>query len=767
MRTIKRLLAAGLAAAMLGSVPAYAAGTDGLDHFQPVAAYSDGLFTDLDAGGWYMENVKTAYELGLMKGVGSGSFSPDGTISLGETIALAARVHSIYETGEANFTQGSPWYQVYVDYAAENGIFTGSATTNYGAPATRSQFAAILAAALPEEALEPINTVDDGMIPDVPVGAANYDAIYLLYRAGVLTGSDGKGTYNPETSIGRSSVAALVTRMVKPELRQSITLEDESAELKVTLNRTSLTLTEGDTQKLTATVRPVDAGVTVTWSSSNTSVASVASDGTVTARNAGTATITAKAGDASAKCTVTVAEKVVEVTSITITQVSLKLDVGETSSLSAFPSPSTATDRTVQWSTSNSAVATVSLREPYNNGSYAEVTAAGEGTCTITARTSNGVSAACQVTVGDVIEEEEPDDEPYVPEDTDPSKLMFNGEFIPRGFGASSLGSSTRHKLNGAYLLFMEEQGYLRAIDGYSYAGTFEVEDSHPYSGYVTYTVDNPGVVEVFSSHGGSYCAAFDVNPVGPGTATVTATTREDSTTVDFLVPDTSVVIEGTKRIDPYLSYNWNGLEYTLEDDFTFGPASIYEQMQLQLVSYTDSYAAYELTMRLTNTGDHDITVANLMMDTGSGRQLVQSIYADVVADWDAYTVRFQVPRGQTATLSFETDPADSLSLLTFQPASLPGLGASYASIGFTGGSEITEEGCTFNWELYIYDADKMPNIVTIWLVDKGGHLCADKYYIELDPEDIYDGAYITGTGFMGNVEPFKVLHPEFHPYRA
>ena len=197
MRTIKRLLAAGLAVAMLGSVPAFAAGTDGLEHFQPVAAYSDGLFTDLDAGGWYMENVKTAYELGLMKGIGSGSFSPDGTISLGETIALAARVHSIYETGEADFVQGSPWYQVYVDYAAENGIFTGSASTDYGAPATRSQFAAILAAALPEEALEPINTVDDGMIPDVPVGAANYDAIYLLYRAGVLTGSDGKGTYNP------------------------------------------------------------------------------------------------------------------------------------------------------------------------------------------------------------------------------------------------------------------------------------------------------------------------------------------------------------------------------------------------------------------------------------------------------------------------------------------------------------------------------------------------------------------------------------------
>ena len=91
MRTIKRLLAAGLAVATLVSVPAFAVETDGLEHFQPVAAYSDELFTDLDPNGWYMENVETAYELGLMKGVGSGSFSPNGTISLGETIALAAR----------------------------------------------------------------------------------------------------------------------------------------------------------------------------------------------------------------------------------------------------------------------------------------------------------------------------------------------------------------------------------------------------------------------------------------------------------------------------------------------------------------------------------------------------------------------------------------------------------------------------------------------------------------------------------------------------
>ena len=150
--------------------------------------------------------------------------SPAGAAQTAETLALAARLHSIYHTGEAAFTQGSPWYQVYVDYAVENGIIAANSYSDYNAAATRSQFAAILAKALPEEALEAVNTVEDGAIPDVPEGAANYDAIYQLYRAGILTGNDAAGTFTPNNTIVRSEVAALVTRMADPDLRRSVTL---------------------------------------------------------------------------------------------------------------------------------------------------------------------------------------------------------------------------------------------------------------------------------------------------------------------------------------------------------------------------------------------------------------------------------------------------------------------------------------------------------------------------------------------------------------
>ena len=81
----------------------------------------------------------------------------------------------------------------------------------------------------------------------------------------------------------------------------------------ITLNHTEASLVEGETLTLKATVSPDDAtDKTVTWTSSNESVATVDNNGVVTAVAAGTATITATAGDYSATCVVTVESNVVD-----------------------------------------------------------------------------------------------------------------------------------------------------------------------------------------------------------------------------------------------------------------------------------------------------------------------------------------------------------------------------------------------------------------------------------------------------------------------
>ena len=157
----------------------------------------------------------------------------------------------------------------------------------------------------------------------------------------------------------------------------------------VTLSQSSVTLDIGGTVTLTATVAPSNAtDNTVTWSSSNTSVATV-NGGKVTAVAEGSATITASAGGKSATCSVTVKKGTVAVTGITLSQSSITLDIGGTFTLTATVAPSDATDKTATWSTSDAKVATV------KDG---KVTAVAAGSATITAA-AGGKSATCSVTV--------------------------------------------------------------------------------------------------------------------------------------------------------------------------------------------------------------------------------------------------------------------------------------------------------------------------------------------------------------------------------
>lgn len=190
---------------------------------------------------------------------------------------------------------------------------------------------------------------------------------------------------------------------------------------KVVLDRTSASLKVGGTLTLKASVQPDYASQSVTWSSSNTRIATVNSSGVVTAKAEGTANITASTGNGKkASCTVKVTPNEVPVTGITINKTSASLKVGGTVTLSATVSPSNATDRTVTWSSNDVGTASVN-----NNG---VVTANSKGEAVITATTSNGKSASCTVTVTDGTVEINLDKRFYTCKSGD--ELMIEAEII-------------------------------------------------------------------------------------------------------------------------------------------------------------------------------------------------------------------------------------------------------------------------------------------------------------------------------------------------
>lgn len=151
----------------------------------------------------------------------------------------------------------------------------------------------------------------------------------------------------------------------------------------------------GDTSVLEYTIEHAsDSRSTVT--SSDSSVVRVNGDGTLTAVSEGTATITVSGSGAEASFDVTV--RAVPVSSITISQLPERLQLGQTAQASATVLPQNATDPTVEWKSSDPAIAQVSQE--------GTVTTVRPGEVTITCRAASGVEAKVSLTVYEVLPEE-------------------------------------------------------------------------------------------------------------------------------------------------------------------------------------------------------------------------------------------------------------------------------------------------------------------------------------------------------------------------
>lgn len=161
---------------------------------------------------------------------------------------------------------------------------------------------------------------------------------------------------------------------------------------EVTLDKKSLTLIKGESDTLTAEVIPSDAtNKKLIWKSDNPEIASVDSNGKITAHEIGSTVITTTTedGDKTAQCEVNV--EVISVTSVTL-KTSLTIDVGESETLIPTIEPTNASNKIVSWKSANKNIATVD--------SKGKVYGVNEGNTTITVTTDDGdKTAVCDVVV--------------------------------------------------------------------------------------------------------------------------------------------------------------------------------------------------------------------------------------------------------------------------------------------------------------------------------------------------------------------------------
>ena len=231
----------------------------------------------------------------------------------------------------------------------------------------------------------PENATDKGI-----EWTSNNESVATVSPTGLVTAiKDGKATITVKTNDGGFTATCAVT------VNKKIIAVSE-----VQLNKKELTLTEGGTEKLLVTVKPDDAtDKSVVWESSSTAVATVDQEGLVTAVGEGKATITVKTNDGgfSASCEVTVKKKVIAVTGVKLSAASMTLREGDKGTLTATVEPANATNKNVEWWTSDLDVVSVTSTSGGSNG-YVE--ARGAGKATVTVKTEDGeFSASCEITV--------------------------------------------------------------------------------------------------------------------------------------------------------------------------------------------------------------------------------------------------------------------------------------------------------------------------------------------------------------------------------
>ncbi len=215
------------------------------------------------------------------------------------------------------------------------------------------------------------------------------EQVVTVKDGNVTAVSDGTAIITATTSNGKTKTCNVT--VTSTEIKDLIAAEE------ITLDKTEGELEEGQTLQLTATITPEEATIKeCNWSSSDETIATVNANGLVTAKKAGTATITVTTKDGSElskKCEITVTPAKIAVTGITLDKISTQVQEGKLVQLVATVTPDNATVKDCEWTSSDETIATVDA-----NG-LVTTKKAGKVTITVTTKDGSELSAKCEITV--------------------------------------------------------------------------------------------------------------------------------------------------------------------------------------------------------------------------------------------------------------------------------------------------------------------------------------------------------------------------------
>ena len=544
----------------------------------------------------------------LRQGVDAGSVVEKGTevdlyISAAPEIEVEPGLMpdlSYYTEAEAQSALDNLGAETHVEYEYSNDVAEGlviRSSIGYGEPLPENEPVTLYVSKGPDPAAKEESS-DDEANETVKL---NRSSLSLFVGDSVsLSASGGDGSFNWSSS--NPAVASVekgtVTAVGKGSAIITVTSDGSSTDCTVTvqdysisLSKTELNMFEGESQSLA--VYGVPSGGSVSWSSSNSSVATV-TGGTVTAVSNGNSTITAQVTISGRTFSNTC---VVNVTSggISLSKTNVELFPGGSETISATTTPS---GRSVTWSSSDTSVATVS---------GGKITAVSAGSTKITASftyAGKSYSQSCRVVVNHLLQPSaSPEKEPQPDNTLRFWNLQFQDSHITLTVGSE----------------------YFAMLNPYKSSGEGEVN--------LYWRSSNTSVVQVSTSEkvynsGDGYLPGGSIKAVGVGNATVTMTI--DSTEISY---DVIVTEEESK-----MSCNNCGVN---EQGYLYGTISSNYTISSVLVAIKDSPEPAKLTsggiginggQYTIDFAQHNISIVDYIKNNYGSPSVGEVYYINIVA---------------------------------------------------------------------------------------------------------------------------------------